>query len=105
MFDLHDFATVGIGNAKLAKVIKTDVMASNGVIHVIDQVLIPPTISEALKKAAATATTASTSTSAPAPEDNDADQAGHSFTAPAMMGGPLLVISILGLVSPVLQQA
>lgn len=35
--------------APKAKVIKTDIMASNGVIHVIDSVLIPPSVMRAMK--------------------------------------------------------
>jgi transforming growth factor-beta-induced protein len=53
-----------------AKVIGTDIAASNGVVHVIDMMLVPPTISDALK-AAATATT----TSAPNPEADGSDTA------------------------------
>jgi uncharacterized surface protein with fasciclin (FAS1) repeats len=33
-----------------AKVIKTDIKASNGVIHAIDTVLIPPTVAKAMMK-------------------------------------------------------
>merc|ERR1719160_307134 len=58
-----------------ANVIGTDVMASNGVVHVIDMVLIPPTISKALKEAAAPPAEPDTTTSAP---DAAADHAARS---------------------------
>lgn len=78
-----------------AKVIQSDLMASNGVIHVIDQVLIPPRISVALKAAAA-----GTATSTPPATDttSSADQAGHSFSAPATTG----LLAMFGFISAML---
>merc|ERR1719197_931609 len=76
-----------------ANVIGTDVMASNGVVHVIDMVLIPPTISKALKEAAAPPAEPDTTTSAPA-SDADADHAARS-PMPAMG----LLLGMFGLLS------
>jgi len=47
-----DPTITGGGVLPVANVITTDVATSNGVIHVIDQVLLPPTIATAMKQAA-----------------------------------------------------
>jgi uncharacterized surface protein with fasciclin (FAS1) repeats/plastocyanin len=71
----------------VVKVINTDVMAANGVIHVIDQVLIPPTIAAAFKAPAAGGD-----------DTSSADQGERSFGAPATR----LLAVLLGLISAML---
>jgi transforming growth factor-beta-induced protein len=66
-------------------VIATDVLACNGVVHVIDAVLVPPSVLEALT--AAPTTTAPPATTAP---DGDLPATGSSNTSTALVAGLLL---------------
>lgn len=94
-----DAVSIVNGNPTPANVIAVDILACNGVIHVIDNVLLPPTVVEALAGGAAQDDSSDEGTTDEEPADEELANTGANsalitvVAASILLGGGLMVLA------------